>query len=136
MNQIADQGKDPKTDRKEDLEAQPRAKPFEIYDTRLHGSRCACSLPVCAVLYLIFNEEYANSSGTELQRVDLSSEAIPLSNAGYAGSCRPACRKRTIYSARPRVSPLLDLFDQVSFRSSVSFASARAGKCHDELPVF
>jgi len=25
MNQIADQGKDPKTNRKEDLEAQPRA---------------------------------------------------------------------------------------------------------------
>ena len=91
---------------------------------------------VMHVLYLIFNEGYASSSGTELQRVDLSSEAIPLSNAGYAGSCRPACRKRTIYSARPRVSPLLDLFDQVSFRSSVSFASARAGKCHDELPVF
>ena len=61
MNQIADQGKDPKTDRKEDLEAQPRAKPFEIYDTRLHGSRCACSLPVCAVLYLIFNEGYATN---------------------------------------------------------------------------
>jgi len=78
MNQIADQGKDPKTDRKENLEAQPRAKAFEIHDTRLHGSRCACSLPVCAVLYLIFNEGYASSSGTELQRVDLSSEAIRL----------------------------------------------------------
>jgi len=33
---------------------------------------------VMHVLYLIFNEGYASSSGTELQRVDLSSEAIRL----------------------------------------------------------
>jgi RNA polymerase sigma factor (sigma-70 family) len=36
---------------------------------------------VMHVLYLIFNEGYASSSGEELQRVDLSSEAIRLARA-------------------------------------------------------
>lgn len=36
---------------------------------------------VMHVLYLIFNEGYASSSGIELQRVDLSSEAIRLTRA-------------------------------------------------------
>lgn len=36
---------------------------------------------VLHVLYLIFNEGYANSSGTTLQRVDLSNEAIRLARA-------------------------------------------------------
>ncbi|HEY0480622.1 MAG TPA: DUF6596 domain-containing protein [Kofleriaceae bacterium] len=36
---------------------------------------------VLHVLYLIFNEGYATSAGTELQRVDLSSEAIRLARA-------------------------------------------------------
>ena len=36
---------------------------------------------VLHVLYLIFNEGYATSSGTSLQRVDLSSEAIRLARA-------------------------------------------------------
>jgi RNA polymerase sigma factor (sigma-70 family) len=36
---------------------------------------------VLHVLYLIFNEGYASSGGTSLQRVDLSSEAIRLSRA-------------------------------------------------------
>ena len=36
---------------------------------------------VLHVLYLIFNEGYASSSGSSLQRVDLSSEAIRLSRA-------------------------------------------------------
>ncbi|HSO40868.1 MAG TPA: DUF6596 domain-containing protein, partial [Labilithrix sp.] len=36
---------------------------------------------VLHVLYLIFNEGYANSVGPELQRVDLSSEAIRLARA-------------------------------------------------------
>ena len=36
---------------------------------------------VLHVLYLIFNEGYASSAGTELQRVDLSSEAIRLTRA-------------------------------------------------------
>jgi RNA polymerase sigma factor (sigma-70 family) len=38
---------------------------------------------VLHVLYLIFNEGYAVSSGTSLQRVDLSSEAIRLGRAVY-----------------------------------------------------
>jgi RNA polymerase sigma factor (sigma-70 family) len=36
------------------------------------------------VLYLIFNEGYASSSGEQLQRVDLSSEAIRLARALHA----------------------------------------------------
>jgi len=36
------------------------------------------------VLYLVFNEGYAASSGAEHQRVDLSSEAIRLARAAYA----------------------------------------------------
>jgi RNA polymerase sigma factor (sigma-70 family) len=39
---------------------------------------------VMHVLYLIFNEGYASSSGEELQRVDLSSEAIRLTRALHA----------------------------------------------------
>jgi RNA polymerase sigma factor (sigma-70 family) len=39
---------------------------------------------VLHVLYLIFNEGYASSSGREHQRVDLSSEAIRLARAAYA----------------------------------------------------
>jgi RNA polymerase sigma factor (sigma-70 family) len=39
---------------------------------------------VLHVLYLIFNEGYASSSGAELQRTDLSSEAIRLTRAVHA----------------------------------------------------
>jgi RNA polymerase sigma factor (sigma-70 family) len=39
---------------------------------------------VLHVLYLIFNEGYATSSGTAHQRVDLSSEAIRLARAAHA----------------------------------------------------
>ena len=39
---------------------------------------------VLHVLYLIFNEGYAGSSGTQLARVDLSSEAIRLARAVHA----------------------------------------------------
>lgn len=39
---------------------------------------------VLHVLYLIFNEGYASSGGSSLQRVDLSSEAIRLARALYA----------------------------------------------------
>jgi predicted RNA polymerase sigma factor len=39
---------------------------------------------VLHVLYLIFNEGYATSSGTSLHRVDLSSEAIRLARAVHA----------------------------------------------------
>ena len=41
---------------------------------------------VMHVLYLIFNEGYASSSGAELQRVDLSSEAIRLTRALLAAT--------------------------------------------------
>ncbi len=41
---------------------------------------------VMRVLYLIFNEGYASSSGDNLQRVDLSSEAIRLTRALHASS--------------------------------------------------
>src|SRR5262249_62405580 len=38
-------------------------------------------VPVMHPLYLVFNEGYAASSGSSLQRVDLSSEAIRLARA-------------------------------------------------------
>ena len=49
---------------------------------------------VLHVLYLIFNEGYTTSAGPELQRVELSHEAIRLTRAVYqpaAGRCR-SCR--------------------------------------------
>ena len=42
------------------------------------------------MLYLIFNESYATSSGEALQRVDLSSEAIRLARAAVAMARGPA----------------------------------------------
>ena len=43
---------------------------------------------VLHVLYLIFNEGYASSTGNELQRVDLSDEAIRLARLVQRGSSR------------------------------------------------
>src|SRR5437763_1019267 len=49
------------------------------------GSQITCAVmrraAVMHVLYLIFNEGYASSSGEKLQRVDLSHEAIRLTRA-------------------------------------------------------
>ena len=47
------------------------------------GERDASLGAVLRVLYLIFNEGYATSSGEALQRVDLSSEAIRLARAAH-----------------------------------------------------
>ena len=52
----------------------PFSLPFE-------GERAARLHPVLHVLYLIFNEGYASTSGTTLQRADLSTEAIRLARA-------------------------------------------------------
>jgi RNA polymerase sigma factor (sigma-70 family) len=47
----------------------------------IEGEREARLEAVLHVLYLMFNEGYASSGGTSLQRVDLSSEAIRLTRA-------------------------------------------------------
>ena len=49
--------------------------PFELPDA---SERARQTKSVLQVIYLIFNEGYTTSSGAELQRVDLSSEAIRL----------------------------------------------------------
>ena len=49
---------------------------------------------VMQVLYLIFNEGYAASSGTTLQRVELAVEAIRLT-----GSCCRSCRRNPRFPA-------------------------------------
>ena len=51
---------------------------------------------VLHVLYLIFNEGYATSSGPELQRTDLSNEAIRL--ARRSGASSPATAKWPAFS--------------------------------------
>ena len=48
------------------------------------GERAARLDSVLHVLYLIFNEGYASSAGTQLQRTDLSNEAIRLTRAVHA----------------------------------------------------
>ncbi|HEY5809150.1 MAG TPA: DUF6596 domain-containing protein [Povalibacter sp.] len=52
--------------------------PFRLPDTKERAQRLAS---VLHVLYLIFNEGYTSSSGTELHRTDLSNEAIRLTRA-------------------------------------------------------
>lgn len=52
--------------------------PFELPDAAERSRRLGS---VLRVLYLIFNEGYATSSGPSLQRTDLSSEAIRLTRA-------------------------------------------------------
>ena len=55
--------------------------PFAMPDgARARGAAGA----VLHVLYLIFNEGYTSSSGPELQRTDLSDEAIRLARAVHA----------------------------------------------------
>jgi RNA polymerase sigma factor (sigma-70 family) len=55
--------------------------PFGMPAPEEHGERLRS---VLHVLYLIFNEGYASSAGAELQRVDLSSEAIRLTRGLHA----------------------------------------------------
>ena len=55
--------------------------PFTMPDDAERATRLDA---VLHVLYLIFSEGYASSSGTELQRVDLSSEGIRLGRALHA----------------------------------------------------
>ena len=52
--------------------------PFRLPTADERGDRLAA---VLHVLYLIFNEGYASSAGTDLQRTDLSNEAIRLTRA-------------------------------------------------------
>lgn len=53
--------------------AKLRGRRFELPVDRATRMR-----PVCEVLYLLFNEGYATSSGADLTRVDLSGEAVRL----------------------------------------------------------
>lgn len=55
--------------------------PFTMPDDAERAQRLGA---VLHVLYLIFSEGYTSSSGTELQRVDLSSEGIRLARALHA----------------------------------------------------
>jgi RNA polymerase sigma factor (sigma-70 family) len=55
--------------------------PFQPPSIRERGDRLAA---VLHVLYLIFNEGYTASSGADLQRLDLSREAIRLTRAVHA----------------------------------------------------
>lgn len=57
--------------------------PFELPSAVERAQRLQA---VMHVLYLIFNEGYASSSGNALQRVDLSSEAIRLARALHAST--------------------------------------------------
>lgn len=61
-------------------------EPFRMPDASDRTARLAS---VLHVLYLIFNEGYTASSGTELHRVDLSSEAIRLTR--QVGRLLPDC---------------------------------------------
>ena len=71
------------------------------------------------VLYLIFNEGYASSSGEELQRVDLSSEAIRLTRALHAS-----------LSDSPEVAGLLALMLLTDARRA-----ARSGPAGELVPL-
>jgi RNA polymerase sigma factor (sigma-70 family) len=55
--------------------------PFSLPDAQEREQRLSA---VLHVLYLIFNEGYAASAGTQLQRTDLSNEAIRLARAVHA----------------------------------------------------
>src|SRR3981081_2915365 len=54
--------------------------PFRLPAAAHRGERLSA---VLHVLYLIFNEGYASTSGTNLYRTDLSSEAVRLCRAGH-----------------------------------------------------
>ena len=47
---------------------------------------------VLQVLYLVFNEGYTTSAGDDLQRTDLTGEAIRLAADGARASCRTTAR--------------------------------------------
>ena len=74
---------------------------------------------VMHVLYLIFNEGYASSSGDSLQRVDLSSEAIRLARALHAST-----------ASSPEVSGLLALMLLTDARRA-----ARADAAGELIPL-
>ncbi len=74
---------------------------------------------VMHVLYLIFNEGYASSSGEELQRVDLSSEAIRLTRALHASA-----------ADSPEVAGLLALMLLTDARRA-----ARSGPAGELIPL-
>ncbi len=50
-------------------------EPFSLPDARARGERLA---PVLRAIYLVLNESYASSSGPDLHRTDLATEAIRL----------------------------------------------------------
>ena len=64
--------------------SRPPGVPFRLPTARSGPSGCAS---VLHVLYLIFNEGYASSSGADLHRTDLSGEAIRLARMVHAGCC-------------------------------------------------
>ena len=65
--------------------------PFEL---PTDGERAERLGAVLHVLYLIFNEGYASSSGRDLQRGDLASEAIRLTRAVASPAAATTARSR------------------------------------------
>jgi predicted RNA polymerase sigma factor len=74
---------------------------------------------VMHVLYLIFNEGYASSSGPELQRVDLSSEAIRLT--------------RLLMTATPDMPEVTDLLALMLLTDARR--AARSGPAGELIPL-
>ena len=59
-----------------------------VSDAHSRGVRVAAGVPVLHVLYLLYNEGYASSAGTDLHRTDLSGEAIRLTR--WCTRCCPS----------------------------------------------
>ena len=90
--------------------------PFRMPEDSQVGERLGA---VLHVLYLIFNEGYASTSGTNLYRIDLSSEAIRL--------CRDV---HTLLPNHPEVAGLLALMLLTDARRA-----ARAGPHGELIPM-
>ena len=90
--------------------------PFSLPSAQEHAQRLDA---VMHVLYLIFNEGYASSSGETLQRVDLSNEAIRLGRALHAAA-----------ADSPEVGGLLSLMLLTDARRA-----ARTGEAGELIPL-
>jgi predicted RNA polymerase sigma factor len=76
--------------------------PFQLPTAEERAARLGA---VLHVLYLIFNEGYTASSGAQLVRDDLASEAIRLTRALYATLQEPAKRASASSGARESIDP-------------------------------
>jgi RNA polymerase sigma factor (sigma-70 family) len=90
--------------------------PFRLPTPQERGERLP---PVLHVLYLIFNEGYASSIGSQLQRLDLAREAIRLTRSA-----------RALLPEDAEVAGLLALMLLTDARRS-----ARTGPCEELIPL-